>query len=169
MWSGLAAPASGVGSSRVGVEGSWVRFSGLQTSHVARDRGDQLQGWAKGGQGSSPALGSLVQPSSSAASTSPCDLGRRVGRGSPRHVLPAGQSPTPGVQHRLPHALSLAISEALWPTPQPCPSPGEEWWAFSFSKHSPLRTKESLGTPEIPMGVRRLMLSYSSLEGHEPP
>lgn len=91
-------------------------------------------------------------------------------RGSPRHVLlPAGQSLVPGVQHQLPHALSPAIPKAPWLTPQPCPSPGEEWWTFLFLKHRPLQTKESLGTPEIPTGVRRLMLSCSPLEGHQPP
>lgn len=69
------------------------------------------------GHGEPPPLDILVHPSSPAAPTASRDLGRLMGRGSPRPVLlPTGQGVIPGVQYWLPHTLSPAISKAPWPT-----------------------------------------------------
>lgn len=162
VWSGLAALVSR------GILGSVLWAANLSWCRRQRRRAAGVGG---GGTGQQPRAGQPGPAQLFSGLHFPPRLRKAGGqRGSPRCVLlPGGQSLIPGEQHRLPHALSPAISEAPWPTPQPCPSPGEEWWAFLFLKHSPMRTKESLGTPEIPTGVRRLTLSCSSLEGHQPP
>lgn len=71
-----------------------------------------MQGWG-GAWGASP----TGHPGPPQLSSRPHDLGRMMGRGSPRPVLlPTGQGVIPGVQYRLPHTLSPAISKAPWPT-----------------------------------------------------